>query len=176
MSLETKFNDFKTKHNLDDSAIAELLKIFNDSFIDLAHKLLNEAPTNQSSKKYSGPKKFATKIAAEYADENNVTLDMFDKEKVTKRDIDEFIKTNKTSMMPKLKTEIRKKEESVKPTELCKGLTKSGEPCNRPGTERPEGSKNCFCFRHAIDWKTYEISSDSDLEEEDVLKDPIELV
>lgn len=176
MSLETKFNDFKTKYDLDDSAIAELLKIFNDSFIDLAHKLLNEAPSNQPSKKYSGPKKFATKIAAEYADENNVTLDMFDKEKVTKKDIDEFIKNNKTSEIPKLKTEIRKKEAPVKPTELCKGLTKSGEPCNRAGTERPEGSKNCFCFRHAMDWKTYEISSDSDLEEEDVLKDPIELV
>ncbi len=185
MSLETKFNDFKTKHDLDDSAIAELLKIFNDSFIDLAHKLLNEAPSDtssqgsqgsQGSKKYSGPKKFATKIAAEYADENNVTLDMFQKEKITKKDIDEFIKSNKISGIPKLNTELRKKETPIKHGELCKGLTKNGEPCNRLGTEKPEGSKNCFCFRHALDWKNYEISSDSDLHEEDVLEDSLELV
>ena len=56
--------------------------------------------------------------------------------------------------------------------EKCKGLTKTGEPCNRPGTEKPNGSKNCFCFRHAMDWKNYEVSSDSELDEEDIFTDP----
>ena len=51
MSLETKFNDFKTKHNLDDDAIAELLKIFNDSFIELAHKLLATNDTPKQTEK-----------------------------------------------------------------------------------------------------------------------------
>ena len=41
MSMESRFNCFKTKHNLDDSAMKELLSLFNDSFIELAHKLLS---------------------------------------------------------------------------------------------------------------------------------------
>ena len=175
MSLETKFNDFKTKHDLDDDAIAELLKIFNDSFIELAHKLLatNDIPkqNTKTATVFTGPKKFATKIAAEYAAEHDLTLDDFDKEKITKKDIDEVLKS-KVNRIPKLDTTKREKtEEKKEQAKKCQGLTKSGEPCNRPGTEKPEGSKNCFCFRHAMDWKTYEISSDSDLEEEEVLAD-----
>ncbi len=179
MALDAKFNAFKVKHDLGDEAMAEMLSIFNDSFIELAHKLLSSndvpvqkpAPQNKS-KTSSGAKKFATKIAAEYAAENELTLDDFDKEKITKKDIDEYIKTSKSSKptktIPKLDTtpvvkEIREPVSKVK----CCGIAKSGEPCNRPGTEKPDGSSKCFCFRHALDWKMYEISSDSDLETEE---------
>lgn len=182
MSLETKFNDFKTKHDLDDDAIAELLKIFNDSFIELAHKLLatNNTPkqTEKTATVFTGPKKFATKIAAEYAAEHDLTLDDFNKEKITKKDIDELVK-NRVKSIPKLDTTPRNTPKKEKKSDVpvvkrkCCGLTKSGEPCNRDGTDNPEGSKNWFCFRHAIDWKTYEISSDSDLEEEQVFKNPV---
>lgn len=186
MSLESKFVDFKTKHDLEDEAIAEILVIFNEAFVELAHKLLAsndiQIPKNvkEPSKTYTGPKKWATKIAAEYAAENEVTLDDFDKEKVTKKDIDEFVKAKNNTKMPSLNTKQKKSVASssneVKSTtevkEKCKGLTKSGEPCNRPGTEKPNGSKNCFCFRHAMDWKNYEVSSDSELEEEDIFTDP----
>ena len=179
MALDAKFNAFKVKYSLGDEAMAEMLSIFNDSFIELAHKLLSsndipvQKPTPQSkSKTSSGAKKFATKIAAEYAAENELTLDDFDKEKVTKKDIDEYIKANKSSKpsktIPKLDTTpvVKEKKEPVS-KEKCGGITKSGEPCNRPGTEKPDGSSKCFCFRHAMDWKMYEISSDSDLEAEE---------
>lgn len=186
MSLETRFNDFKNKHNLSDDAIAEILVIFNESFIELAHKLLNTVPANTttSSSKASVPKaminsankKFATKIAAEYAAENDLTLDDFSKEKVTKKDIDELLKSKSKTSMPTLKTV--KREEPVKKTvvpaknqTLCRGLNKNGDPCNKPATTQPPGSSNCFCFRHAVDWKNYEISDDSDLEEETVFTD-----
>jgi len=186
MSLESKFETFKTKHDLEDEAIAEILVIFNEAFVELAHKLLASTDiqipktVKETSKTYTGPKKWATKIAAEYAAENEVTLDDFDKEKVTKKDIDEFVKAKNNTKMPTLNTKPKKSVAStsneVKNTpevkEKCKGLTKSGEPCNRPGTEKPNGSKNCFCFRHAMDWKNYEVSSDSELEEEDIFTDP----
>jgi len=186
MSLETKFNDFKTKHNLDDDAISELLKIFNDSFIELAHKLLATTDTPKHVPKdtpiFNGPKKFATKIAAEYAAEHDLTLDDFNKEKITKKDIDELVK-NRVKKIPKLDTTPKEitKESPKKTKEIagkkCQGLTKSGDPCGKLGTTQPEGSKNFFCFRHAVDWKSYEISSDSDLEEEleeepEVFKNP----
>lgn len=179
MALDAKFNAFKVKHDLGDEAMAEMLSIFNDSFIELAHKLLssNDTPVQKTtpqskSKTSSGTKKFATKIAAEYAAENELTLDDFDKEKITKKDIDEYIKANKSSKpsktIPKLDTTpvVKQTKEPVS-KEKCCGITKSGEPCNRPGTEKPDGSSKCFCFRHAMDWKMYEISSDSDLEEEE---------
>jgi len=193
MSLEVKFETFKANHGLDDAAIAELLIIFNESFIELAHKLLNASgvPPQKLYVKNTGPKKWATKIAAEYANENNVTLDEFDKEKITKKDIDEFIKGKNSGVpikskpdrsegserteSPVAKTENiqvkppNKKKETSK--EKCKGITKSGEPCSRPGSEKPDGSTNCFCFRHAMDWKNYEISSDSELDDEEITTD-----
>ena len=182
MALDAKFNAFKVKYSLGDEAMAEMLSIFNDSFIELAHKLLQsndiEVPkkkqeTQTKSKTSTSPdkKKFATKIAAEYAAENNFTLDDFDKEKVTKKDIDDLIKASATTTrkktIPKLDTNPVEKE-SMKPVakEKCCGITKTGEPCNKPGTETPDGCSKCFCFRHAMDWKMYEVSSDSDLEVE----------
>ncbi len=174
MSLESKFTDFKTKHDLEDEAIAEILVIFNEAFVELAHKLLAsndiQFPKTLKEKVYTGPKKWATKIAAEYAAENEVTLDDFNKEKITKKDIDEFVKeSNKLITKPSIKKTTTEKTECK---EKCKGLTKNGTPCNRPGTEKPAGAKNCFCFRHAMDWKNYEVSSDSELEEEDIFTDP----
>ena len=168
MSFENKFTSFKEKYSLDDEAVKDLLVIFNETFIELAHKILSSKEiSNKDEKKHSKNsfnKKWATKIAAEYASDNMVSLDDFDKEKVTKKDIDEFIKNrvNKT-----------KKEEDKKivPKSKCKcnGINKSGDPCNQNGTIKPEGSENYYCFRHSIEWENYEISSDSDLEEEPVI-------
>ena len=116
----------------------------------------------------SDKKKFATKIAAEYAAENELTIDDFDKDKITKKDIDEYIKSNKSNKsIQKLNTTPVVKESKNPVKEKCHGITNSGEPCNRPGTEKPDGSSKCFCFRHAMDWKMYEISSDSELETEE---------
>lgn len=178
MALDLKFNAFKVKHDLGDEAMAEMLSIFNDSFIELAHKLLSsndisvQKTTPQSkSKTSSGTKKFATKIAAEYAAENELTLDDFDKEKITKKDIDELIKatagTKKKAILKLDTTRPPEKNKEIVSKEKCGGITKNGEPCNRPGTEKPDGSNKCFCFRHAMDWKMYEVSSDSDLEAEE---------
>ncbi len=172
MSLDTKFKNFQSKHDLPDEAIAELLSIFNDSFIELAHKLLNQSNTEfkQPEKvKVITNKKFATKIAVEYAEENGVTLDDFNKEKITKKDIDEFIKSRKESTSKK---ETTKKPVKEKITEKCSGIDKNGNACTKPATSRPDNAKNCYCFRHALDWKNYELSSDSELEEESFL-DPI---
>ena len=177
MALDAKFNAFKTKYDLGDEAMAEMLSIFNDSFIELAHKLLqsNDIQVPKTTPKNTNTpadnKKFATKIAAEYAAENNFTLDDFDKEKVTKKDIDDLIKASATTTrkktIPKLDTTPVEKETKKPVTkEKCCGITKAGEPCNKPGTEKPDGSSKCFCFRHAMDWKMYEVSSDSDLEVE----------
>ena len=182
MTLDAKFATFKDKYNLNDEAMADMLSIFNDSFIELAHKLLQQenvpATTKKPGKKADTPgKKFATKIAAEYAAENGLTIDDFDKEKITKKDVDNCIKMNKpkgkasTFSTPLDTTPVKTEKKSVV---RCAGIAKNGEPCTRPGTETPEGSRKCFCFRHAPDWKLYEISSDSDLEIEEPAKEVCE--
>jgi hypothetical protein len=202
MSIETKFASFKEKYSLPDSAIDDLKTIFDNLIVEVAHKIINNSePKKVMPKLDTSPviyteKKFATKIAEQYAAECSVTLEEIPSEtgKVTKKDIENYVK-NKSGSKPgsslslKLDAESGKEleikksnsnskskitKESNSPKEKCGGVTKDGNPCNSAATKTPEGSKKCYCFRHAIDWKQYEISSDSDDEIENEPENPIE--
>lgn len=195
-TLDQKFENFRAKYNLTEEATTEMLAIFNETFIELAHKLLSNteitvpqsAPTKRVSATRKTPsvstgiKKFATKIAAEYAAERGFTLDDFDKEKITKKDIDELAKNGKINSestetqeetektIPSLITDICKeiKNTKKKPVKKCHGVNRDGSPCDKNGDQKPDGCNNTYCFRHALDWKKYEVSSDSELEEEEI--------
>ena len=54
---------------------------------------------------------------------------------------------------------------------MCSGIKKDGSPCSRNGTDTPEGSKKSYCWRCAIEWKNYEVSSDSSEEESEEFSD-----
>ena len=198
-TLDQKFEAFRAKYNLTEEATTEMLAIFNETFIELAHKLLSNteittplstkprmSATRKSASVSTGVKKFATKIAAEYAAERGFTLDDFDKEKVTKKDIDELAKNGKTNTsesapddtnsetektIPSLMTDICKeiKNTKKKPVQKCHGVNRDGSPCDKNGDQKPDGCNNTYCFRHALDWKKYEVSSDSELEEEEII-------
>ena len=202
-TLDQKFEAFRAKYDLTEEATTEMLAIFNETFIELAHKLLSNteittplsAPTKpkttaprKSPSVSTGVKKFATKIAAEYAAERGFTLDDFDKEKVTKKDIDELAKNGKTNAsgsssaetpeepektIPTLMTDICKEIKNTKKKQVqkCHGVNRDGSPCDKNGDQKPDGCGNYYCFRHALDWKKYEVSSDSELEEEMIFKD-----
>ena len=192
MSIENTFAVFKTKYSLPDSAIDELKAIFDVIIVDFAHKILSDetkivpkpdtskTSTTKLSKKLdtSVVKKFSTKIAEEYAAECGVTLEEIPSEtgKVTKKEIEKYIKNksgSKSSETSGKKSVVKEPvdgESSVlSKKEKCGGINKDGNPCSMNATKTPDGSKKCYCFRHAIDWKQYEISSDSDdeLEKED---------
>ena len=203
MSLENRFKDFQTEYNLDDEAMSKMLELFNDAFIDVARKLLETNTQNTKNVKKTTTvkkttsdhssgghlvKRFATKIAAEYARENNLTLDDFDigtlkDGKITKIDINTFLKANKRTAKkaPALNTEknssedkepwYNKTQDNLKTANKCHGMNKSGDPCKQPGTTKPDGAQNFYCFRHGMDWKNFEVSSDSDLEEEPIEKE-----
>lgn len=201
-TLDQKFEAFRAKYDLTEEATTEMLAIFNETFIELAHKLLSNTeitvPVSAPTKRVSatrktpsvstGVKKFATKIAAEYAAERGFTLDDFDKEKITKKDIDELAKNGKTNAsasgstsavipeepektIPALMTDICKeiKNTKKKPVQKCHGVNRDGSPCDKNGDQKPDGCNNTYCFRHALDWKKYEVSSDSELEEDEEL-------
>jgi NADH:ubiquinone oxidoreductase subunit len=225
MAIETKLAIFKDKHGLSDDAMTELKTIFDLIIVEFAHKIMNTEssktiPKLDTTRVIYAEKKFATKIAAEYAAECNVTIDEIPSEtgKVTKKDVEKYqknksggkskktkplnivkanednsesetetvLKTNpgsksksksnpgsKSTTKTDFETEsecetkkiISKKDKTVT-KEKCNGVTKDGNPCNLNATKTPDGSKKCYCFRHAIDWKQYEVSSDSDFENE----------
>jgi len=198
-TLDQKFEAFRAKYDLTEEATSEMLAIFNETFIELAHKLLSNqeiatplssttkprmSVTRKTPSVSSGVKKFATKIAAEYAAERGFTLDDFDKEKITKKDIDELSKNGKPSAsrsasdetpeepektIPVLMTDICKeiKNTKKKPVQKCHGLNRDGTPCDKNGDQKPANCNNNYCFRHALDRTKYEVSSDSELEEEE---------
>lgn len=203
-TLDQKFEAFRAKYDLTEEATTEMLAIFNETFIELAHKLLSsqDISTNvsvkntpaprkytKSTEKSSGVKKFATKIAAEYAAERGFTLDDFDKEKITKKDIDELAKNGNTNTItntkasassdtlseepektiPKLMTDMCQeiKNTKKKSVQKCHGVNRDGSSCDKNGDQKPDNCSNYYCFRHALDWKKYEVSSDSELEEEE---------
>lgn len=185
-TLDQKIENFRTKYNLNEDATSEMLSIFNEAFIELAHKLLRnqdvKKPQTKINNKDNGSKKFATKIAAEYAAEKGFTIDDFDKEKITKKDIDALVKNRESvssittkkiepeeePTIPKLMTDMCKEIRTKKKIqEKCKGINKDGSRCEKIGEQKPENCKNFYCFRHALDWKKYEVSSDSELEEEE---------
>ncbi len=177
MSLEQRFTDFTEKHSLEDSAIADLLHIWNETFIEIAHGLLKDTIDNSNNKKtekktekkpskaiagdVSEQKKWASKIASEYAAEKGLTLDDFETGKITKKHVNDLIKTRTVPEIGHQSGEKTVKVTKTKKTEKCHGLTKKGDVCNRTGTHEPEGSKFVYCFRHANDWQDFECSSDS---------------
>jgi hypothetical protein len=187
MNIDAKFSTFKEKYLLTDEAIEELKSIFDTYIVEIAHKIINAEPKKTMPKLVTSvanvntEKKFATKIAEEYAAECGVTLEEIPCEsgKVTKKEIEKYTKNKSAtksgsksssgskepvSKEPIVKEPGSKKTPAIK--EKCSGVTKDGNPCNAAATKTPEGSKKCYCFRHAIDWKQFEISSDSDSENE----------
>ena len=163
MSLEERLTTFSTKHELDTDAVAELLSIWNATLVDVAHGLLKDTSVREPKVFKTSEKKWASKAASEFAAEHDTTLDDFTKEKITKKDVEEYLKT-------KEKKPTKGKNANIK----CHGLTKRGEPCNRSGSHKPDGAKNNYCFRHAEAFRDFELSSDSsddeDLSEEKVVE------
>lgn len=241
MAIETKLAIFKDKYSLTDAAIEELKSIFDSVIVEFTHKIINSAPVKtvpklDTSRVIYTEKRFATRIADEYASECNVTLEEIPSEtgKVTKKDVEKYVKsktgvkskksknhpdgnnsvskpkiTSKTDVETEAETDnetkehksynkktksktdveteaetdtepkkiVSKKEIKSMVKEKCNGITKDGNPCNLNATKNPDGSKKCYCFRHAIDWKQYEVSSDSDYESEDKkIQEDIEIV
>jgi hypothetical protein len=195
MALELKFIEFKEKYDLSDDALEEVKCLFNEAFIAVANSILTNKelkPTTESVKKEpkvetkkepkaetkgESVKKWASIKAEEFASENNLTLDDFPNVcgKITKAIIEKLIKSknNTTTKFTKTKsvdtksgdTKSETKTKSKESKLMCSGIKKDGTPCPRNGTDTPDGSKKSYCWRCAIEWKNYEVSSDSSEEE-----------
>jgi hypothetical protein len=148
-----------------------------------------ETKKEPKTEKGESVKKWASIKAEEFASENNLTLDDFPNVcgKITKATIEKLVKSknNTTTKFTKTKTEDTKTEDtktgntkssdtkgkSKESKLMCSGIKKDGTPCSRNGTDTPEGSKKSYCWRCAIEWKNYELSSDSSEEESEEFSD-----
>lgn len=189
MSTVSVLEDFVAKYSIPDDAVKELLDIFNRSLVNISTEILktNNIHSNKSDKindkiisksshsKSSDAKKFVSKKAEEYAKENNLSIDDFDLDKISKKDVEnkvrDIAKINKSnssgikiiSSNDTTTTKLSPKKDKI----ICSGLTKKGEACNKVGCTQPDGAKNKYCFRHAEDWKAFECDSDSSDDDHD---------
>ena len=193
--FEEHLREFCEKNNLGDEGVSELLELFNSALLEVGRGILDSVKEKSVEKgveksikkinKNSGvDQKWASKVSANYAMENNLTLDNFPGiEKVTKQHILDFLKDNgatkekqkinksststsntQPSPQPSPQTSASPKTTSKKKVQ-CNGFNSKGA-CTRTGTVIPNGAKNSYCFRCAESWNDFEttVSSDSDTE------------
>ena len=177
--FESRLSEFATKNELDATVVQELVQIFNEALVEIGQAILKDAPAKSTTvqkttkivNKGEG-QKWASKVAQAFAEEKELTLDDFPGiEKVTKQHMLEFLKkkdTQTTKQVTKGSPSGSTSKGTPKRKVQCNGLTAKGDPCTRTGTVQPDGSKNCYCFRHADNWKDFEttVSSDSDSDDE----------
>ena len=169
--------EFSVRYELGEEGEKELIDMFNKSLLEVSQRILekydgkSESSVPKIKSRVTGVnKKFASKKAEEYAHENNLSLDDFDQEKISKKDVEDKVrkqtkeKTNLATNTPNNSTNSSSKK--IERKVLCCGLTKKGDQCTRAGTLKPNGAKKMYCFRHADEWNTFECDSDSSDEEE----------
>ena len=163
--------EYLNKYSIPEDGKKELIDILNAGIIEISKTVLAKTKDNSSKKETKNfhNKKFASKKAEEYAYENNLTIEDFDNEKISKKDVEEKIREktreqNSNKFKNSNDLDINK-HNKIDRKVLCCGLTKKGEQCNRVGTLKPDGAKKMYCFRHADEWNTFECESDSSDEE-----------
>lgn len=185
--FESRLSEFAHKNNLNASVVQELVQIFNEALVEIGQGILKDVPTKPTTTKtpvktQNKPEaqKWASKVAQAFAEEKEFTLDDFPGiEKVTKQHMLELLKkkdTQTTKQVTKESPSGSTSKDTPKRKVQCNGLTAKGDPCTRTGTVQPDGSKNCYCFRHADTWKDFEttVSSDSDSDDE-LVEEKIEI-
>lgn len=179
---------FCEKHGLSSSQENELKSIFIDLLLDRCtvqanNMRLEEIPkpmeienpkqtfpiTQNTSKEkvVNSSKKFATVKTEEYATENGLCLDDFDIDgKISKNDVIQLIK--KRSKTTEASSSGTKKQKTILEKQPCHALTKNGDNCKtRAKSEKPEGANFHYCPKHFDNWKVFEETSDTEVEQED---------
>ena len=161
--METRLEYIFTKYNIVEEDQIEIIGIFNKSLIEISEGILGK---KKETLKEKGEKRWASKKASEYEEENGISLEEFEGTKITKKEIEEYVKNRvRESKETKISTKVN--VEKLEKKCMCSGITKKGEACNKIGVEQPSGAKRNYCVKHSVDWKTYECDSDSSEDEKE---------
>ena len=168
-----KIEEFVRVNKISEEGKREMLEIFNESLIEISKEILGREKKEKEKEKVKEKekevkKKYKSKKAEEYAEEHGISLEDFEMNEVSKKDVENKVReiTNKNKIIKKVekveKVEKGEKGEKV----ICSGINKKGECCKSTGTIQPKGAKKRYCFRHAEDYRSFECDSDSSNEEE----------
>lgn len=183
--MMSKIEEFVTRNGMSDSVKREMLEILNESLLEISRGIMNESKVNKVNKVKveKGPstdesnKRYKSKKAEEYAEEHGLTLEDFDINEISKKDVETKVREmtkNKKEITTTSKTNSdegssskNNKSEIKREKVICSGINKKGEACKSVGTIKPEGAKKKYCFRHAEDFRSFECDSDSSDDEEE---------
>jgi len=188
----SKIEEFVTRNGMSESVKREMLEILNESLLEISRGIMNESKVNKVNKVNNvkvenGPKRstdeskkrYKSKKAEEYAEEHGLTLEDFDINEISKKDVETKVREMTKNKKEKSITTTSKtnsdegssskndKSEMKREKVICSGINKKGEACKSVGTIKPEGAKKKYCFRHAEDFRSFECDSDSSDEEEE---------
>ena len=182
--MMSKIEEFVTRNGMSDSVKREMLEILNESLLEISRGIMNESKVNKVNKVKveKGPstdesnKRYKSKKAEEYAEEHGLTLEDFDINEISKKDVETKVREmtkNKKEITTTSKTNSdegssskNNKSEIKREKVIGSGINKKGEACKSVGTIQPEGAKKKYCFRHAEDFKSFECDTDSSDDEE----------
>lgn len=174
--MMSKIEEFVLRNGISEEEKREMLEILNESLLEISRGIMNESKVKVENKnnRDESKKRYKSKKAEEYAEEHGISLEDFEINEVSKKDVE-----IKVREMTKKETEIKrvnkkeseegvsKKSEIKREKVICSGINKKGEACKSVGTIKPEGAKKKYCFRHAEDFKSFECDSDSSENEEE---------
>lgn len=185
--MMSKIEEFVTRNGMSESVKREMLEILNESLLEISRGIMNESKVNKE-KVEKGPKKnntdesnkrYKSKKAEEYAEEHGLTLEDFDINEISKKDVETKVREMTKNKKEKTITTTSKtnsdegsssknnKSEIKREKVICSGINKKGEACKSVGTIKPDGAKKKYCFRHAEDFRSFECNSDSSDDEEE---------
>ena len=167
--MQSHVNEYCEKYSISESGKMELVTLFNKALIEISENILSTKKSSNS--KSTEKKRFKSKKAEDLAGENGISLEDFEMNDVSKKDVEtkirDLAKQDKDGKLDKSNAEkIPTKSKKLKEKVICCGINKKGEACKGVGTMKPESAKHFYCFRHAEDWKLFECESDSSNESE----------
>ena len=186
--MMSKIEEFVSRNGMSESVKREMLEILNESLLEISRGIMNESKVNKVNKVNKvkvekcpstdeSNKRYKSKKAEEYAEEHGLTLEDFDINEISKKDVETKVREmtkNKKEITTTSKTNSdegssskNNKSEIKREKVICSGINKKGEACKSVGTIKPEGAKKKYCFRHAEDFRSFECDSDSSDDEEE---------
>ena len=166
-SMMSKIEEFVSRNGMSEDVKREMLEILNESLLEISRVIMNESKAK--TKKEESKKKYKSLKAEEYAEEHGLTLEDFDINEISKKDVEtkvrEMIKNKKEKVITTKEQSKEQSKEIKREKVICSGINKKGEACKSVGTIKPEGAKKKYCFRHAEDFRSFECDSDSSEEE-----------
>ena len=184
--MMSKVEEFVSRNGMSEDVKREMLEILNESLLEISRVIMNESKVKKEkvekvekgskNSRDESNKRYKSKKAEEYAEEHGLTLEDFDINEISKKDVEtkvremtkkeKVITTRSKTTSDEVSSSKNKKSETKREKVICSGINKKGEACKSVGTIKPEGAKKKYCFRHAEDFRSFECDSDSSDDEE----------